>query len=154
MDYRQMTALWHAVGVICHVGYIIGFPNDTYERVMEDIRTLREEILVDQASFFMLTPLPGSRDHRNAVDSGLPMDSDYNNFDSFHATYPHHSMSAQEWTAAFHDAWHEFYSFGQMKQILLRQNPHTYWAALKNFIWYRAGMIERAHTHDHWILPV
>ena len=27
----------------------------------------------------------------------------------------------------------------------LRQNPHTYWGVLKNFIWYRAGMIERAH---------
>ena len=58
-DYREMIAAWHGVGVVCHVGYIIGFPHDTYERVMEDVRTLRDELLVDQASFFMLTPLPG-----------------------------------------------------------------------------------------------
>ena len=144
-DYGQMIAHWHSVGVICHVGYIIGFPNDTYERVMDDIRVLREDILVDQASFFMLTPLPGSRDHLKAAQSGLPMVEDYNSFDSFHATYPHERMSAEVWQATFHDAWSEFYSFDQMKKILLRQNPHTYWAALKNFIWYRAGMIERAH---------
>src|ERR1035437_1830277 len=144
-DYREMIARWHAVGVVCHVGYIIGFPNDTYERVMEDVRALRETLLVDQASFFMLTPLPGSRDHQMAVQAGVPLDADYNNFDSFHATVPHPKMSADEWQRAFHDAWQEFYSFEHMRRSLLRQNPHTYWAVVKNLIWYRAGMAENAH---------
>jgi hypothetical protein len=144
-DYREMIARWHAVGVVCHVGYIIGFPNDTYERVMEDVRALRETLLVDQASFFMLTPLPGSSDHQMAVKAGVPLDADYNNFDSFHATVPHPKMSAEEWQRAFHDAWQEFYSFEHMRRSLLRQNPHTYWAVIKNLIWYRAGMAENAH---------
>ncbi len=144
-EYREMIARWHAVGVVCHVGYIIGFPNDTYERVMEDVRALRETLLVDQASFFMLTPLPGSRDHQLAVKAGVPLDPDYNNFDSFHATVPHPKMSAEEWRRTFRDAWQEFYSFEQMRRSLLRQNPHTYWAVIKNLIWYRAGMAEGAH---------
>jgi hypothetical protein len=130
---------------VCHVGYIIGFPNDTYERVMEDVRALRDTLLVDQASFFMLTPLPGSRDHQNAVRAGVPLDPDYNNFDSFHATVPHPKMSGDEWRRAFRDAWREFYSFEQMRRSLLRQNPHTYWALVKNLIWYRAAMAEGAH---------
>ncbi len=92
-DYREMIAAWHREGVVCHVGYIIGFPHDTYERVMEDVRALRDELLVDQASFFMLTPLPGSEDHRRAVEAGVAMDPDYNNFDSFHPTVPHPRMS-------------------------------------------------------------
>ena len=144
-EYREMIACWHAVGVVCHVGYIIGFPHDTYDRVMEDVRTLRETLLVDQASFFMLTPLPGSRDHQVAVTAGVPLDPDSNNFDSFHATMPHPKMSADEWRQAFHDAWQEFYSFEQMRRSLLRQNPHTYWAVLKNLIWYRAAMAEGTH---------
>ena len=144
-DYREMIAAWHRAGVVCHVGYIIGFPYDTYERVMEDVRALRDDLLVDQASFFMLTPLPGSQDHRDAREAGVPMDPDYNNFDSFHATVPHPRMSAGEWTRAYRDAWTEFYSFEQMRRTLLRQNPHTYWGVLKNLLWYRAGMIERAH---------
>lgn len=144
-DYREMIASWHAVGVVCHVGYIIGFPNDTYERVMEDVRVLREVLLVDQASFFMLTPLPGSRDHQMAVKACVPLDPDYNNFDSFHATVPHPNMSADEWRRAAGDAWQQFYSFEQMRRSLLRQNPHTYWAVIKNLIWYRAGMAEGAH---------
>ena len=54
-------------------------------------------------------------------------------------------MSRQEWERAFRDAWVEFYSFEHMRRTLLTQNPHTYWAVLKNLIWYRAGMIEGAH---------
>ena len=69
-DYRDMIARWHEVGVVCHAGVIIGFPHDTYERVMEDVQTLAETMRVDQASFFMLTPLPGSRDHQAAVAVG------------------------------------------------------------------------------------
>ena len=37
-EYRDMIANWHAAGVVCHVGYIIGFPYDTYDRVMEDVQ--------------------------------------------------------------------------------------------------------------------
>jgi hypothetical protein len=93
----------------------------------------------------MLTPLPGSRDHRAAVDAGVPMDPDYNNFDSFHATTPHPHMSADEWTRAYREAWTEFYSYEHMRQALLRQNPHTYWGMFKCFLWYRASMVEGTH---------
>jgi radical SAM superfamily enzyme YgiQ (UPF0313 family) len=144
-DYRDMIARWHEVGVVCHVGFIIGFPNDTYHRIIEDVRALRETMLVDQASFFMLTPLPGSQDHQTAARSGLALDPDYNNYDSFHVTAPHPRMRKDEWERAFHDAWAAFYSFEHMRSSLLAQNPHTYWAVLKNLIWYRAAMAEGAH---------
>jgi radical SAM superfamily enzyme YgiQ (UPF0313 family) len=144
-DYREMIARWHAVGVVCHVGFIIGFPHDTYRRVLEDVRGLREAMLVDQASFFMLTPLPGSRDHQAAVDSGLALDPDYNNYDAAHATTTHPRMSKDEWERAFRDAWTEFYSVEHMRASLLAQNPHTYWAVLKNLLWYRAAILEGTH---------
>ncbi len=143
--YRESIACWHEAGVVCHVGFIIGFPFDTYDRIMEDVRTLRDELLVDQASFFMLTPLPGSRDHRTAVDAGMPMDADYNNFDSFRATMRHPRMSGEEWTAAYRDAWTTFYTTDHMRRALLRQNPHTYWGLFKCFLWYRTSMVEGTH---------
>jgi radical SAM superfamily enzyme YgiQ (UPF0313 family) len=143
--YRESIAHWHENGVLCHVGFIIGFPFDTYDRIMEDVRTLSEDLLVDQASFFVLTPLPGSRDHRAAVDAGTPMDPDYNNFDSFRTTTPHPRMSSEEWMAAYQDAWKHFYSFDHMRTALLRQNPHTYWGMFKCFMWYRASMVEGTH---------
>jgi radical SAM superfamily enzyme YgiQ (UPF0313 family) len=144
-DYRGSIARWHEAGIACHVGFIIGFPHDTYDRVMEDIRTLRDELLIDQASFFMLMPLPGSKDHQVAVAAGKPMDSDYNNFDSFRAVTPHPLMSTEEWTQAYRDAWTTFYTPDHMRRALLRQNPHTYWGMFKCFLWYRASMVEGTH---------
>jgi radical SAM superfamily enzyme YgiQ (UPF0313 family) len=144
-EYRQMIGRWHEAGVICHAGVIVGFPQDTYERVMEDVRTLSETMLVDEASFFMLTPIPGSRDHQAALESGRPLDADYNNYDSSHATAPHPRMTRDEWERAFRDAWAEFYSFERVRRALLRQNRRTYWPLLKTVLWYRAAMIEGAH---------
>jgi hypothetical protein len=143
--YRQALDRWHEAGVLCHVGFIIGFPHDTYDRIMEDVRVLRDELDVDQASFFMLTPLPGSRDHRQLVEQGAALDPDYNNFDSFHPTTSHPRMSREEWMSAYRDAWSSFYTFDHMRQALLRQNPHTYWGLFKCFLWYRASMLEGTH---------
>ena len=143
--YRSAIRRWHEAGIVCHVGFIVGFPHDTYDRVMEDVRSLRDELLVDQASFFMLTPLPGSKDHRDAIQAGAELDPDYNNFDSFHPTTSHPLMSRAEWQAAYRDAWRTFYSFDHMRDALLRQNPHTYWGMLKCFLWYRAAMTEGSH---------
>jgi len=144
-EYRDSIARWHEAGMVCHVGFIIGFPFDTYDRIMEDVRVLRDELLVDQASFFVMTPLPGSRDHHAAVEAGTPLDPDFNNFDSFRPAMPHPLMSAEEWMRTYWDAWTNFYTFDHMRRALLRQNPHTYWGMFKCFLWYRASMIEGTH---------
>ncbi len=145
-DYRTMIDAWHERGVACHVGYIIGFPHDTPEGIREDVRRLRDEILVDQASFFILTPIPGSRDHSDLVRSGKWMDADYNRFDSFRPVTTHPRMTHGEWLGAYRAAWRDFYSIDGMKSILSRANVHTYWGLFKNFCWYRyATLVEETH---------
>ncbi|MBZ5638746.1 MAG: radical SAM protein [Acidobacteriia bacterium] len=145
-DYRAMIDAWHASGVACHVGYIIGFPHDTPDRVRDDVRRLREEVLVDQASFFILTPTPGSQDHLDRVRSGAWMDPDYNRFDSFQPVMAHPKMTHGEWLGAYRAAWRDFYSVEGMKSILSRANVRTYWGLFKNFCWYRyANLVEDTH---------
>lgn len=144
-DYVAMVEAWQGVGVHFHAAYIIGFPHDTYESIMADVDTLAHEMKVDQVSFFILTPLPGSRDHAEAVAAGIPMDGDLNRYDSFHAVVDHPNMGREQWAAAYRDAWKRFYTFENMKEILLRSRVHNYWGMLKGFLWYRGGMIEGAH---------
>jgi radical SAM superfamily enzyme YgiQ (UPF0313 family) len=144
-DYADMIDAWHRHGIACHVGYILGFPADTPESIDADVRALIDEICVDQASFFMLTPLPGSRDHLEMVRLGMPMDSDLNRFDSFHAVMAHPNMSAEVWFETYQRAWKTFYSLESMRAALSRANHRTYWGLFKNYVWYRAAMIERAH---------
>ena len=145
-DYRNLIDAWHAAEITTHVGFIIGFPFDTFDSIKRDVQRLQEEIQVDQASFFMLTPIPGSMDHFNAVKDGVPIDADLNLYDSFHPTMDHPNMSREQWFQAYRDAWQSFYSFENMKAILTRATPRMYWNAFKNLVWYKnAAILEGNH---------
>lgn len=147
-EYRNIIKEWHEAGIVVHTGYIIGLPWDTKDQVPKDIRYLMEEIGPDQASFFMLTPLPGSHDHREMKQRGEWMDPDFNKRDSFHATINHPRMTAEEWTEAYENAWKTFYSKENMIRVLSRWSNHTrnYWNLMSIFFWYKnAALLEKQH---------
>src|SRR6266403_1419870 len=147
-EYRGIIKEWHDAGVLVHTGYIIGLPWDSKEQVAEDMRFLMNEVGPDQASFFMLTPLPGSHDHREMKKRGEWMDPDFNKRDSFHATIEHPRMTADEWTEAYENAWRAFYSKENMIKTLARWTnaPKNYWNLMSIFLWYKnAALIEKQH---------
>jgi len=147
-EYQNIIKEWHDAGIVVHTGYIIGLPFDTQTQVPEDIRYLMDVIQPDQASFFMLTPLPGSHDHREMKKRGEWMDPDFNKRDSFHATIEHPNMTSEEWTQVYEDAWKTFYSKENMIKILSRwsHNPKVYWNLMSLFFWYKnAAVIEKEH---------
>ncbi len=147
-EYRDIIKEWHDAGVVVHAGYIIGLPWDSKEQVPNDVRFLMDEVGPDQASFFMLTPLPGSHDHREMKKRGEWMDPDFNKRDSFHATINHPRMTADEWTAAYENAWTTFYSKENMIKVLSRwtNHPKNYWNLMSIFFWYKnAALIEKQH---------
>lgn len=145
-EYRALIDAWHSVKISTHAAYIIGFPHDTEEGVRRDVERLMTEVRPHRASFFMLTPLPGSMDHKAMADAGAPMDSDYNNFDSFHESMPHPHMKNGAWTRAYREAWKSFYSFENMKAVLSETPAERYWDVLRNFYWYKnSALNEGAH---------
>ncbi len=147
-EYRSIIKEWHDAGVLVHTGYIIGLPWDSKEQVAADVRFLMDEVAPDQASFFMLTPLPGSHDHREMKKRGDWMDPDFNKRDSFHATIKHPLMSSEEWTEAYESAWKTFYSKENMIRSLSRwtNEPKNYWNLMSIFFWYKnAALIEKQH---------
>ncbi len=147
-EYASIIREWHEAGVYVHAGYIIGLPFDTKEQVPRDVQYLMDEIHVDMASFFMLTPLPGSHDHLEMKKRGEWMDPDFNKRDSFHATIDHPHMTAEEWTEAYENAWKAFFSKENLIKILSRwsHNPGVYWNLFVNLIWYKnAALIEKEH---------
>jgi len=88
---------WKAVGCFTYAGYIIGFPNDTPESIVRDIKIIQRELPLDLLEFFFLTPLPGSEDHKKLWTAGVPMDPDMNRYDLEHACTAHPKMSKEEW---------------------------------------------------------
>ncbi len=134
--YRQMVELYHKLGIICHASFIIGFPDDTPETVAQDVETLKS-LGFDQASFYMLTPLAGSRDHAQMHAAGKWMDPDFNRYDSFQPAMRHSRMSPEEWQGAYDNAWRQFYTEEHLVQVLARVNPDNYWGTMGIFLWYR-----------------
>jgi radical SAM superfamily enzyme YgiQ (UPF0313 family) len=149
-DYKDLIASWHNAKIATHVAYIFGFPFDTAESIRGDVQRLQNELGVEQASFFMLTPIPGSRDHARMVQNGECMNPDLNSYDSFHETISHPNFAPGELEAAYRNAWKSFYSFDYMKDVLTRANPENYWNIFCDFLWYKnSALIEGGHPMIH-----
>ena len=145
-NYASFVETWHKAGIVTHAGYIIGFPYDTPESIRRDIETLKNEIKVDMASFFILTPLPGSRDHYELVQSGAYLDSDLSKYDSFHTVTEHPLMTSDELFKAYQDAWDSFYELDNLKIILMRARQKNYWSiSAFNLMWYKNSLLEPRH---------
>ena len=119
-EYRRMVQAWRDVGTLTYAGYILGFPTDTAETVMRDIKIVQRELPVDLLEFFCLTPLPGSEDHKNLFLRGTWMDPDLNKYDAAHVTTIHPHMSREEWEHLYRLAWKTFYSPSHVETILKR----------------------------------
>src|SRR5437870_5467237 len=140
-----MCTRYHEFGIACHAGYILGFPTDTPQTIAEDVETLKG-IGLDQVSFFVLTPLPGSEDHIRQYVAGVPMDRDLNNYDSFQPVIDHPLMSRKQWQEAYNRAWRQFYTPRQMTAALRRISKNDYWGMFRNFLWYRwSAVVEGVH---------
>ena len=80
-EYRKMLLAWKHAGVVTYAGYILGFPSDTPQSILEDIEIIKRELPLDILEFFCLTPLPGSEDHKVLWEKGAWMDPDMNKYD-------------------------------------------------------------------------
>jgi hypothetical protein len=69
------------------------------------------------------------------VDSGVPIDTDLNTYDSFHESMPHPKMKNGAWTQAYRDAWDRFYSLDHMKEVLSKVDAKNYWDIFRNYVW-------------------
>jgi len=119
-EYRQLFLDWRRHKVITYAGYIIGFPNDTPERVARDIATVQRELPVDLLEFFILTPLPGSADHKQLYTDGVWMDPDMNKYDLEHVTAHHPAMTDAEWQALYAHAFDLYYSPEHIERMFRR----------------------------------
>jgi tRNA A37 methylthiotransferase MiaB len=119
-EYRQMLQAWKRAGVITYAGYILGFPTDTPETIERDIAIIQRELPIDILEFFVLTPLPGSKDHQELFRRGQWMDPDTNKYDAEHVCTAHPLMTKAQWEDIYTRAWHLYYSPEHIETILRR----------------------------------
>jgi radical SAM superfamily enzyme YgiQ (UPF0313 family) len=146
-EYKDLVEHCHSLGITCHAGYILGLPFDTPSSIKRDIAEL-QRMMFDSASFYILAPLPGSKDHQRWWNEGRWMEEDFNKYDSAHVAVKPERMSCEELMEAYHNAWEQFYSTEHMVNVLRiwRRDRHAYRERLSFFAWYLyASRIERLH---------
>jgi radical SAM superfamily enzyme YgiQ (UPF0313 family) len=146
-EYKELAAHLHSFGITCHAGYILGLPFDTPESVQRDVAEL-QSIGFDSASFYILSPLPGSKDHQRWWHERRWMETDFNTYDSAHVAVAPERMTREELMETYRLAWDQFYSTEHMVRVLRTwgHDRSSYWARLFFFAAYLyASRIERLH---------
>ena len=119
-EYRKMLLEWKRVGIMTFAGYILGFPNDTPDSIRHDLEIIKKELPVDALEFFVLTPLPGSEDHKVLFEKDVWMDPDMNKYELEHVVTGHAKMTKDEWQDAYRTAWDIFYTDEHLETIMRR----------------------------------
>jgi hypothetical protein len=119
-EYRKMLQAWKDAGVITYAGYILGFPEDTPEKIARNIEIIQREMPLDLIEFFFLTPLPGSEDHKVLHTKSVWMDPDLNKYDLNHRVTHHPIMSDEVWEKVYFDSWRQYYTPEHVETVLRR----------------------------------
>jgi hypothetical protein len=150
-EYRTMFQLWRAQQVVTYAGFIMGLPKDTPETIKRDIEIIQREIPVDVLEITILTPLPGSEDHKTLYSRGVWMDPDLNKYDLECVTFEHATMSREELQQAYWDAWDHYYTLEHAETLMRRAvadgiKPIRIWQNLLQI--YGAMGFERVHPQQ------
>ena len=119
-EYRKMLLTWKAQGIFVYAGYILGFPGETPESIRRDIEIIQRELPLDLVEFNILTPLPGSEDHKVLWDKQVDMDVDLNKYDLEHVVCDHPKMSRETLQAVYEEAWIRYYTPEHIETLLRR----------------------------------
>ncbi len=147
-EYRRMLQAWKAEGIMTFAGYILGFPHDTPESIARDLEIIKEELPLDALEFFILTPLPGSEDHKILAQKGVIMDTDLNRYTLENVVTDHPKMSRSQWQSAYRAAWSQFYTPSHLETILRRAHASgiDIWRLRPILMWFSSAVpLENVH---------
>ncbi len=107
--YGEIVRLCREHGIGSHFSNIIGFPADNERAVLAQLRALRD-LRPDLASFYILTPVPGTTQYDDFLSAGWITESNLDRFDGTCPTWRHPHLSAAELRDLLFRCYREFYS--------------------------------------------
>jgi hypothetical protein len=117
--YIRIVELCRRHRITTHFSNILGFPPDTEDGVLEHLRRLRE-LAPDVASFYILTPIPGTDQYQDFLEQGLITERNLDRFDGTCVTWRHPHFEPRQWQELLLRCYREFYSGRDMAAKILR----------------------------------
>ena len=106
--YARIVEMCRRHGVTTHFSNILGFPTDSEETIREHLATLRR-LGPDLASFYVLTPIPGTEQYDELLGDGLIVERDLDRFDGSCVTWRHPRLDERRWRELLWESYREFY---------------------------------------------
>ena len=133
-NVRDMFDAWYQAGCVTISGFIVGFPGDDAQKIKRNIDTLVEEYAGEIFTLSVLTPLPGSVDHKRLAEAGTYMDPDLNSYDLGHVVFNHENLPQDDFDRMMPSILRRLYSFKRVWSIMMQglRNPA---GAVTNYSW-------------------
>ncbi len=109
-QYAEIVRMCTESGIRTHFSNIIGFPDDDETQIsnhLDILKTLRPKA----ASFYILTPIPGTEQYDEYRRAGLLKESNLDNFDTTHLTWNHPHLSPDELEELLYQCYVKYYGF-------------------------------------------
>jgi anaerobic magnesium-protoporphyrin IX monomethyl ester cyclase len=122
---KKAVELLREKGIFSQGTFIIGHRDDAHTSI-EAIREYADVIDPDIASFFILTPFPGTEIYEEANAKGWIEDRNWANYDMVHAIMPTNHMSRYELQQELYDCYDNFFgSWPRRYRGISSSNPIT-----------------------------
>jgi len=126
-EYGEIIQRIHAHGIAVQAGIVFGFDNDTPEIFGETLDFL-ENSGVQNATFNILTPFPGTPLFRRLEAEGRILSYDWGKYNSrSDVVFRPKNMSCEELLEGFKGAVRRFYSAGSIQKRLARSPVGLWW---------------------------
>jgi radical SAM superfamily enzyme YgiQ (UPF0313 family) len=143
-EYFQIIERVHSHGIAVQAGIVFGFDHDTPE-IFRNTLDFLEEAGVQNATFNILTPFPGTPLFRRMEAEGRILSRDWRKYNSRRdVVYQPKQMSAEELLAGFRYANERFYSLPGITKRLSK-SPVQFWWTLPLNLAYGYRWQKTAH---------
>ncbi len=141
-EYIEIIRRIHAHGIAVQAGIVFGFDQDT-PGIFKDTIDFLEEAGVQNATFNILTPFPGTPLYHRLEQEGRILTRDWRKYNSREdVVFQPRLMSADELLAGFRYANQRFYSLKSIARRFSRSPVQLWWALPLNlaytYQWYKA----------------
>ncbi|HUG54258.1 MAG TPA: B12-binding domain-containing radical SAM protein [Vicinamibacteria bacterium] len=150
--YGEIVRLCRRHAITTHFSNILGFPSDTEETVLDHLRALRT-LAPDVASFYILTPIPGTEQYDDFLRLGTITEDNLDRFDATSVTWRHPLLDEGRLRELLFRCYREFYAPAGVAAGLARvargrwdfRTPHALYALSGGPLQARLAVRRRAH---------
>lgn len=119
--YGEIVRLCREAGIQAHFSNIIGFPEDTEEDILNQLETIID-LNPNVASFYILTPIPGTEQYDDFRKQGLIREQNLDRFDATYPTWAHPRLTGETLLNLLFKCYEDFYSASIRNNRLTRED--------------------------------